>query len=85
MLANIFDILFGCWHRNLTRPFTPVKRDRRQAAAIPTGTYVVCLDCGREFPYDLSAMRVIDESSESVVMSRGDQVQVLHSQLNTRP
>ena len=24
-----------------------------------TGTYVVCLDCGKEFPYDWNAMKVL--------------------------
>jgi hypothetical protein len=29
-----------------------------------TGTYVACLDCGREFPYDWREMKVITSSSE---------------------
>jgi RNA polymerase subunit RPABC4/transcription elongation factor Spt4 len=29
------------------------------AAAALTGTYVACLDCGREFPYDWQGMKVI--------------------------
>lgn len=28
-------------------------------AAVFTGTYVVCLDCSRELPYDWSAMKVL--------------------------
>jgi hypothetical protein len=32
---------------------------RRTPAASLTGTYVVCLDCGKEFPYDWKAMRVV--------------------------
>jgi hypothetical protein len=32
---------------------------RRSPAAFLTGTYVVCLDCGKEFPYDWKAMKVI--------------------------
>jgi Fe2+ or Zn2+ uptake regulation protein len=31
------------------------------AAAIP-GTHVVCLECGREFPYDWEVMRKIERS-----------------------
>jgi len=29
------------------------------AAAAVTGTYVVCLDCGREFPYDWAQMKTL--------------------------
>jgi hypothetical protein len=25
-----------------------------------TGTYVVCLDCGQEFPYDWNAMKLVE-------------------------
>jgi hypothetical protein len=32
---------------------------RRSAAAAVTGTYVVCLDCGKEFPYDWKTMKMV--------------------------
>ena len=32
---------------------------RRIAAASLTGTYVVCLDCGKELAYDWQAMKII--------------------------
>jgi hypothetical protein len=32
---------------------------RRPQAAALTGTYVACLDCGTEFPYDWQEMKVI--------------------------
>jgi predicted transcriptional regulator len=32
---------------------------RRSAAASVTGTYVVCLDCGKEFPYDWKSMKMV--------------------------
>lgn len=35
------DLVFGCWHRNLSRPFT-----------LSGWTYEVCLDCGKKFAYD---------------------------------
>ena len=48
MIGSITDILFGCAHRRLTRPVTPVNN-----AGIPQGeTYVVCLDCAQQFAYD---------------------------------
>ena len=49
MLNSILEILFGCAHRTTTFPLTP-KRKR--------DTYVVCLDCGKEFGYDWNAMRI---------------------------
>jgi hypothetical protein len=54
--AGLFDLLFGCWHKNLSFPRS-VKRGRGVPAAFPTGTYVVCLDCGKEFAYDWQTMR----------------------------
>jgi len=33
-------------------------RSTTTAAAV-TGTYIVCLDCGREFPYDWSQMKML--------------------------
>ena len=32
---------------------------RRQGAAAINGTYVVCLDCGKELPYDWEEMKII--------------------------
>ncbi len=57
MLANLFDVLFGCAHKNYSFPITV--KSRRRGAAAPTGTYVVCLDCGKEFPYDWAEMRLM--------------------------
>jgi hypothetical protein len=56
MLAKLVEFLFGCWHRNYGFPMT-LKRGRRRGAAA-SETYVVCLDCGRELPYDWNQMRV---------------------------
>jgi hypothetical protein len=57
VLANVIDALFGCSHRHYTFPLTV--RSRRNAATALTGTYVVCLECGKEFPYDWEQMRMI--------------------------
>jgi len=38
-------------------PLTTKRGQRRTAAASQTGTYVVCLDCGKEFAYDWQEMR----------------------------
>lgn len=55
---KLYDLLFGCTHRRLSFPQSARSKD--VAAARATGTYVVCLNCGREFPYDWQQMRVID-------------------------
>jgi DNA-directed RNA polymerase subunit RPC12/RpoP len=54
MIDSVANLLFRCSHRRLTRPVTPVSK-----AGVPHGqTYVVCLDCGKQFSYDLQEMRV---------------------------
>ena len=59
MIASLFDALFGCGHTNYSFPRTSRNSQGRSEAASLTGTYVVCLDCGREFPYDWQEMKVI--------------------------
>jgi hypothetical protein len=59
MIANFVDLLFGCWHRNYSFPITSKPGRKRTDAALVTGTYVVCLDCGKEFPYDWREMKVV--------------------------
>jgi len=54
MIDTMVNLLFRCPHRRLTRPVTPVSRDGK-----PHGdTYVVCLDCGKQFSYDLQLMHI---------------------------
>jgi hypothetical protein len=59
MIAKLVDVLFGCWHSRYSFPVTIRGAKRRPQAAALTGTYVVCLDCGKEFPYDWQEMKVI--------------------------
>jgi len=59
MITSLVDMFFGCWHRNYSFPITSRKGQRRTGAAALTGTYVVCLDCGKEFPYDWQEMKVL--------------------------
>ncbi len=52
--------LFGCAHRRCTFPITATK----QGSVASDGkssktTYVVCLDCGKEFPYDWQQMKLV--------------------------
>lgn len=54
--------LFGCAHRRCTFPITA-----KIAGPAPSGgkpsktTYVVCLDCGKEFPYDWQEMKLVSK------------------------
>ena len=64
MIAKLFDAFFGCKHSHYSFPITVRPRSRRNSAALLTGTYVACLDCGREFPYDWHEMKVITSSAE---------------------
>jgi hypothetical protein len=67
MIDSVLNLLFRCPHRRLTRPVTPVSK-----SGVPQGpTYVVCLDCGKQFGYDLEEMRIgrpLDRSAESGVL-----------------
>jgi hypothetical protein len=54
MIGSLMNPLFRCSHRRLTSPVTPLSKDGK-----PQGdTYVVCLDCGKQFRYDLTKMRI---------------------------
>ena len=67
LIDTLLNLLFRCPHRRLTRPVTPVSK-----AGVPHGeTYVVCLDCGKQFSYDLKEMQIrkpIDHSHDSGVL-----------------
>jgi len=61
-MTNLFSEIFGCAHTHYSFPRTVRPGVRRSAAAMPTGTYVVCLDCSRELPYDWNEMKVLSPS-----------------------
>ncbi len=65
MIAKLVDAIFGCRHSNYSFPITTKPALRRTAAAAITGTYVVCLDCGTELPYDWSEMHVTQFTPKS--------------------
>jgi hypothetical protein len=60
-MASLLDVLFGCSHKNFSFPITKKPGQRLSAAASVTGTYVTCLDCGKEFAYDWQEMKVIED------------------------
>jgi hypothetical protein len=65
---SFYDLVFGCSHRRYSFPITVRGARRRTEAACVTGTYVVCLDCGKEFPYDWNEMKVIRKSKQTRVV-----------------
>ena len=64
MIAELFDTFFGCRHSHYSFPISIRPASRRSSASKLTGTYVACLDCGREFPYDWQEMKVITSQAE---------------------
>ena len=54
MIDTVLNLLFRCPHKRITRPITPVSK-----TGVRNGdTYVVCLECGKQFTYDLNEMRI---------------------------
>jgi hypothetical protein len=64
VISKLFDVFFGCRHSRYSFPVTLRAAAGRPQAGALTGTYVACLDCGKEFPYDWQEMKVITSSSE---------------------
>jgi hypothetical protein len=54
MIDTVLNLLFRCPHKRLTRPVAPISRQGQPHG----GSYVVCLDCGKQFEYDLNQMRI---------------------------
>lgn len=54
MFSRLFERLFGCPHRRITRPITPLSKPGAPGGEM----YVVCLDCGKQLAYDWERMRV---------------------------
>jgi hypothetical protein len=57
MFARLLNRLLRCSHPNYTFPITR-KSSPAASGPRPNGTYVVCLDCGQELPYDWAGMKI---------------------------
>jgi hypothetical protein len=55
-MSRLVDALFGCRHKHCMFPITIRQPHSNQATNPPT--YIVCLDCGKEFGYDWQKMKV---------------------------
>jgi hypothetical protein len=65
-MASLLDVLFGCSHKNFSFPITKRPGQRLSPAAQLTGTYVSCLGCGKEFPYDWHEMKIVEAKHNKV-------------------
>ncbi|MEO8595700.1 MAG: hypothetical protein ABI759_20440 [Candidatus Solibacter sp.] len=63
MIDSLLNLIFRCRHKRLTRPLSRVTKPGEPHAH----TYVVCLDCGKQFEYDPETMRLgkaVDRKSD---------------------
>jgi hypothetical protein len=70
MIDSLLNLLLRCPHRRLTRPVAPITKTGQPHSQ----SYVVCLDCGKQFEYDVNQMRIgrpIDHSHEAGVVPPG--------------
>ena len=65
MFLSFVNTLFGCSHQRTTFPQTPGRKTPAPSAT-RNGTYIVCLDCGKEFAYDWDGMRIGKPVSKTV-------------------
>ena len=54
LIDTLLNLLFRCPHRRLTHPVAPITNVGKQHSQ----AYVVCLDCGKPFEYDLEGMKI---------------------------
>ena len=54
MIDSLLNLVFRCSHRRLTRPVAPITK----AGQPHSDSYVVCLDCGKQFQYDVNTMQM---------------------------
>jgi hypothetical protein len=61
-MNSLLGMLFGCSHKRTTFPLTPTRKSKR------SGTYIVCLKCGKEFAYNWKEMRMGNPVGEVPVL-----------------
>lgn len=74
MLIELFELawskIFACRHKKCTPLITCRPGTQRSGVASITGTYFICLKCGKEFAYDWENMKVIDPSRTKVIAEK---------------
>jgi hypothetical protein len=66
MIQSFLNKMLGCSHHRTTFPLTPSRKGGAPQAT-RNGTYIVCLDCGQEFDYNWSEMRMGEPVTSRVV------------------
>lgn len=59
MFRNLLEGWYGYPHIHCTFPITLRDASQCDTSSSSTRTYFVCLDCGKEFPYDWREMKVL--------------------------
>ena len=76
MMNSLLNVLFGCSHRRTTFPMTPARKVGMSNSH--NATYVVCLDCGKEFDYNWQEMRIGQPVSAHVPASTQEALSPAH-------
>ena len=58
MIDSLIKALFSCSHRKLAFPITLRHNPRVPGSRYGRRTYMICLDCGKELPYNWDEMRM---------------------------
>jgi hypothetical protein len=69
MFSKLMESMFGCRHARYSFPITIRAGSRSYAGAQRTGTYVACLDCGKEFRYDWQEMKIVGSKAKEATRS----------------
>ena len=68
MFSKLMDAMFGCRHARYSFPLT-VRAGSNRMTTQRTGTYVACLDCGKEFRYDWQEMKIVGSQAREAAHS----------------
>ena len=80
MFSKLVDAVFGCRHARYSFPITVRAGARHNSVAQRAGTYVACLDCGKEFRYDWHEMKIVGSQSQVAgLQTREAAVSATHS------
>jgi len=69
MFSRLMEAMFGCRHARYSFPITVRAGSRRTQTGQRAGTYVACLDCGKEFRYDWQEMKIAGSQAREAAHS----------------
>ena len=82
-MRSFLNLFFGCGHNRTTFPLTPARRKGNAGSSYAgpakrNGTYVVCLDCGKEFDYNWKEMRLGNMVETTPVSAVSENYSIAH-------